>query len=197
MFFAFNGVQPSKAKETDYATIYCVNVHELASLWAVQNSRNVFGDTDGPSHNKLFGEFMIDYEGLFEKGYPSGILKYISLPASWNRRMVRQLGVFLYDTLSYPFDKRKDLEDYLSQEEIPTPTEPKRVILTKVTIPWSAGKEIFERLDIMGISGTQLFDSPDGAVMDVVNAYNYGRKTGYAWDVRMLVEVTEVRNGVE
>ncbi len=41
--------------------------------------------------------------------------------------MVRQLGVFLYDTLSYPFDKCKDLEDYLSQEEIPTPTEPKRV----------------------------------------------------------------------
>ena len=82
MFFAFNGVQPSKAKETDYATIHCVDVHELASLWAVQNSRNVFGDTDGPSHNKLFGEFMIDYEGLFEKEYPSGILKYISLPAS-------------------------------------------------------------------------------------------------------------------
>jgi translation initiation factor 2B subunit (eIF-2B alpha/beta/delta family) len=57
-------------------------------------------------------------------------------------------------------------------------------MLIKVLIPHNAGREVFERLEIMGITATLLYDSREGAVMDVVNAYNYGRKTGYAWDVQ-------------
>ena len=35
----------------------------------------------------------------------------------------------------------------------------------------------------MGITATHLYDSHEGAALDVINAYNYGRKTGRAWDV--------------
>jgi hypothetical protein len=117
------------------------------------------------------------------QGYEVGILKYFSMPASWNRRMIRQLGVFLYDTIPYS-NLCSGLEQYLNQPEVPSAPPHNRVLLTKVEIPHKSGKEVFERLEIMGITATQLYDSHEGAVMDVVNAYNYGRKTGYAWDVQ-------------
>jgi hypothetical protein len=98
--------------------------------------------------------------------------------------MIRQLGVFLYDTIPYSQSDSSGLEQYLNQPEVPSDPPHNRVMLTKVLIPHNAGREVFERLEIMGITATHLYDSHEGAVMDVVNDYNYGRKTGYAWDIK-------------
>ena len=97
--------------------------------------------------------------------------------------MQRQLGVFLYDTLNYAQVGFKDLEAYLDQPEVPSEPPTGKVILTKVTIPHKIVSEVFQRLDLMGVSASHLYDSHEGAAADVINAYNYGRKTGYAWDV--------------
>jgi FixJ family two-component response regulator len=110
-------------------------------------------------------------------------LKYFGTPASWNRRMQRQQGVFLYDMLDYRMNGYKDLEDYLEQPEVPGPSE--KTIITKVIIPHSVGAEVFERLELTNNTATYLYDSHEGAALDVINAYNYGRKTGHAWDVRL------------
>ena len=66
--------------------------------------------------------------------------------------MQRQLGVFLYDTLNYKRIGFSDLEHYLNQKEIPGPEMRNNEALTRVLIPHKFGREIFERLDLMGIS---------------------------------------------
>ena len=55
-------------------------------------------------------------------------------------------------------------------------------LLTKLVIPHSVAREVFERLEIAGIMGTHLFNNHEGAVADVVNSYVYGRRTGSTWD---------------
>jgi FRG domain len=183
LFFAFNGVRPHDSTNSDYAAIYCLNILELASVWARDRARKFDGSIDGNRFNEEHRDFLYKNENLFAGGYDVGILKYLSMPASWNRRMIRQLGVFLYDTIPYSQPDYAGLEQFLNQPEVPSDPPHNRTMLTKVLIPHKAGKEVFERLDIMGITATLLYDSHEGAVMDVVNAYNYGRKTGHAWDV--------------
>ena len=97
--------------------------------------------------------------------------------------MLRQLGVFLYDTLDYKRARLDNLEAYLNQPEARSVPPTGNVMLTKVLIPHKFGREIFERLDLMGMTATHLYDSHEGAAADVINGYNYGRKTGYAWDI--------------
>jgi hypothetical protein len=181
LFFAFNGVRPLEAKKGEHAAIYCLNVLALAGVWARQCARQLDGSISGTEFNNHHHRFLYNQEEPFVNGYKPGIVKYFDMPASWNRRMQRQHGVFLYDTLNYPLVGYADLEAYLGQSEVPGPDE--KVMLTKVLIPHKVGREIFERLELMGITATHLYDSHEGAALDVVNAYNYGRKTGRAWDV--------------
>jgi hypothetical protein len=183
LFFAFNGVRPSEAKKGDYVAIYCLNIFELASVWARQCARHFDGSVSAPEFNNHLGRFLYNREEPFVNGYEIGILKYFDMPASWNRRMQRQHGRFLYDTLNYPLAGYSDLEAYLGQPEVPGPHE--KVMLLKVLIPQKVGREIFERLELMGITATHLYDSQEGAALDVINAYNYGRRTGRAWDVNL------------
>jgi hypothetical protein len=191
LFFAFNGVKPLSSTGSDYAAIYCLNIQEVASVWARNCARKHNGDVDSSKMYAEHRKFLSENENLFSNGYDVGVLKYFSMPASWNRRMTRQLGVFLYDTLPHAERDGSGLEVYLSQEEVLSYHPHGKVMLTKVVIPHSAGKEVFEQLEITGTSATQLYDSHEGAVMDVINAYNYGRRTGYAWDVRLLPPVTD------
>jgi hypothetical protein len=97
--------------------------------------------------------------------------------------MQRQLGVFLYDTVDYQIIGYTGLENYMEQPVVPGPDE--NPIVTKVIIPHSAGRGIFERLELVNCMATYLYDSHEGAALDVINSHNYGRKTGRAWDVRL------------
>jgi hypothetical protein len=140
-------------------------------------------------------EFFYDEKALFEDGYPNSKLKYIGLPASWNRRMQRQLGVFLYDTINYKSWGYDDLEHFLSeQKEIPVPHE--LHVLTKVLIPHKMARDVFERLEIMGVTASMLFENHEGAATDVINSYNYGRRTGQAWDVTYFGALKTTKPGI-
>jgi FRG domain len=183
LFFAFNAVRPLDAKKSDCAAICCLNINELAGVWARNCARRHDGTFDSAIFNEEHRKFRYERALPFGDGYPVGILKYIDLPASWNRRMLRQLGAFLYDTLDYNLAGFEDLEAYLDQPEVTSVPSTENVMLTKVLMPHKFGREIFERLELMGITATHLYDSHEGAAADVINAYNYGRKTGYAWDI--------------
>ena len=183
LFFAFNGVVPSKAKPNDCAAIYCVNLFELAGLWAGLRSRKIDKSIDGKAFADTHNKFLYDEDNTFANGYDIGVLKFFGFPASWNIRMRKQLGVFIYDTMNHKLNGFDDLEGFIGQNQIPGPEE--QPALTKVLIPHKLGRLILERLEIMGISATHLFDNPEGAAMDVFNAYSIGRKTGYAWDIRI------------
>ncbi len=184
LFFAFNGVRPSQASSKDCSAVYCINIFELAGIWAhIKAKRDLNGKiVDGAEVANLHNSFKFDHNKTFETGYPIHVLNYLEYPASWNRRMIRQLGVFIYDTMNYQMLGYSDLEEFLNQPEIPGPTN--YPVLTKVIIPHRVGREIMERLEMVGAKGTLLFEDHEGAVFDVVNSYNYGRRTGHAWDIQ-------------
>lgn len=94
----------------------------------------------------------------------------------------------MYDTLWYDRRGLKDLEDYIEKKkEIPVDEggviRPGKAILTKVYINQTAVSEIFERLELMNITGGNLYDSADGVAMDIKNAYNYNPKFSYLRDI--------------
>jgi FRG domain len=183
-FFAFTGVRPYDADPSDKCAIYCVNLHEVAGVWS--RMKGLDDMVDGPSkvtveHNR----FLNEDDQLFNDGYPPNLLKFIPWPASWNRRMRRQLGCFLYDSVDYSRFGLKDLEDFLSQPEAPKIPASDQVMLTKVLIPQQLGREVMERLDATNICATLLYDDHQGAAIDVINAYNYDRKSSRVWDLTL------------
>ena len=182
LFFAFDGTHPSKNKDDENVVVCALDVSALGMEWAKLCSR-LHKDKTGQEYER----FMYEREPLFEGGYPGGDLKYIRFPASWNKRMQRQMGVFIYDSLDYARRGQSNLEDFIDglKETPDAETELSSPMLTKVFIPRKLAGEAFSRLELMGINATRLYDDHSGAAADVYNAYNYNRKTGYAWDLRM------------
>jgi hypothetical protein len=183
LFFAFNGTRPDKNKDDKNVVVCALDVRALGLGWAKMCTQL---HTD--KLNEECTRFIYEREPLFENGYPAGVLKFIRFPASWNKRMQRQMGVFIYDSLDYRLRNQRDLEDFIAALKEPEDgdTGIASPTLTKVLIPRSIASDAFSRLELMGINATRLYDDHDGAAADVNNAYNYNRKTGYAWDLRMF-----------
>ena len=187
-FFAFSGVRPYESKWGDRSAIYCVNIFELASVWARLLTPKFGKPEDAIDLSRTFADHVNSFtygEPLFETEYPANRLKYIDEPASWNRRMQRQIGCFLYDSMNYQLQGVQDLEEFLyKQIEVPRQdgTDP---LLTKIVVPHGIGRDVLERLDLMGISATHLYDNHEGATIDVINDYNYSKKTARAWDLKV------------
>ena len=196
LFFAFNGVRPEGAKSR--AVIYAVDVQSLALLWT--RVRVPGGDPSGESFNQTFQRFVKEFrkfdpakdgvgpqsKHFFGNGYPQDELKLFSFPASWNIRMQRQMGAFLYDTNRYGRSGPIDLEDFIEKNtETADASDPDPPALTKISIPHNEAAKVFQRLELAGITGTRLLDDHEGAAADVKNAYVYNRLTGYAWDLIM------------
>src|SRR5579864_407136 len=98
-FFAFNGTRQNPKNPDEEVVVYALDTDELAFHWASQHGRFDFEERQ---------RFLYDNrEPMFENGYPAGLLKFMGSPASWNKRMQRQLGAFLYDSLDH---KGCDLE---------------------------------------------------------------------------------------
>ena len=87
--------------------------------------------------------------------------------------------------MNYKLSEFKDLEDFLAQSEVPRHPDSAEPMLTKIIVPHSIGREVLERLDLMGISATHLYDSHEGAAIDVVNEYGYSKRTARAWDLKI------------
>jgi hypothetical protein len=161
--------------------VYALDVNALGLGWA-----KLCTELHEDKLNEEYTRFMYEREPLFGNGYPAGVLKYIRFPASWNKRMQRQMGVFIYDSVDHELRGQRDLEDFIGALQQPEDvTGVASPILTKVLILRSLAREVFSRLDLMGITATRLYDDHSGAAADVYNAYNYDRRTGYAWDDRM------------
>jgi hypothetical protein len=188
-FFAFSGVRPYDARDDDQSAVYCLNVFQLADLWARHNlaaiPRIEASDLakESARYTELHNKFM-NAEPDFEKEYPANRLMFIQEPASWNRRMQRQLGSFLYDSMNYKEQGFDDLEHFLAKStQTPRTDGSSEVTLTKIFAPHKMAREVLEHLDVMGISATHLYDDAEGAAIDVVNEYVYQKTTNLAWDL--------------
>jgi len=184
LFFAFNGVRAPR-KKTAYSIIYALNIKQLAEAWAkeMHDPRN-----DSDAFYKAFHNFQWSKPESFENGFPANILQFIPFPGRSNKRMQRQLGCFLYDTLWYGHRGLVDLEEYIEEKvEVPffdgKEIKLGKPILTKVFINQTAVSEVFERLELMNITGGNLYDSADGVALDIKNSYNYNPKFSYLRDI--------------
>src|ERR1039458_5083652 len=98
--------RPPRSRTFPYATLFRSDTKALGLGWS-QRCASVGKGGAGEELNR----FLDQSEPLFAKGYPAGVLKYIRFPASSNKRMQRQMGVFIYDTLNYAHLNLKDFSD--------------------------------------------------------------------------------------
>jgi hypothetical protein len=185
LFFAFNGVRADPSKKDGEVVVYGIRFQGLAHGWA-----RICSAANLDLYDKYYREFLYERNPLFVNSYPAYSLKLIRFPASWNTRMLRQMGMFVYDTLDYSMLEKCDLEDLIGDIKEPGVAVGGKVLpspatLSKVFIPKSIVREVFERLELMGMTGVRLLDDHEGAAADVYNSYNYNRKTGYAWNLEM------------
>ncbi|MDR2034303.1 MAG: FRG domain-containing protein [Helicobacteraceae bacterium] len=164
LFFAFNQME-SNADMDSFVTVLALNARSLAKGWAKAANR-AFGEDD-------YLRFKNASESQFDDGFKAGVLQLIPFPAKKNRRMLGQMGALLYDTLDYRSLGFNDLEDFIASID---DSKNKNPALIKVNIHKSCAQSVFERLELMNITGSQLFLNEYGAAMDAVNSYFYNSR---------------------
>lgn len=194
LFFAFNGIDiyyGAKRRMKKYVAIYALNINRLASAWIRRKIPFQPGTLDHEV-SEAFGNFINPEGNLFENGYPVNDLKFVPRSGAQNYRMLRQMGVFIYDSLDYARLRVRDLEEFIEQLQKTivdgSPNGESKEddpVLTKVLISEECVNEVFSRLELMGITGTILFGDSNGAAMDVKNAYHYNPKTMLIRDKRI------------
>lgn len=183
LFFACSGIEDLAEPYMVDAGVVVLYALDLARLALADASRN------GEYKQERFRWFMRQddtiFDDMFKEGYPQDVLKFFRFPASWNTRMQRQVGCFLYDTMDYGRMQKRDLEEWIETLEEPEfKADPGACTLTKIYFRRYWIRDVFARLELMGITGTNLLGQA-GAALDVCNAYRYGRRTGPAWDLKL------------
>ena len=184
LFFAFDGIRRVR-DITKFSVIYALNIEQLAHERAVDlyDPR-----TNYDAYLKALRKFKSPGQDLFKEGFPPDTLNFIPFPSSFNKRMQRQLGCLLYDTLRYDRRNLSDLEDYIATKVEPEESDdesivPGKPILIKVFINQKTVSDIFSRLELMNITGGYLYDSAEGVALDIKNSYNYNPTFSYLRDI--------------
>jgi hypothetical protein len=180
LFFAYNDIG-YRHEQADQTVV--IHVLDLSQLASAEHRR--FIPSNIPKYNWFFDQNDKIYDEMLDERYPMNVLKFFQHPASWNIRMQRQIGCFLYDTIRHKLLGFRDLEEFIEKaDEVDSLEAPGRSCLTKVFFKKFWIGAILARLELMGITGTHLLGQ-EGAAMDVRNSYLYGRKTGRPWDLRL------------
>lgn len=179
LWFAFNGVRGTM-RACDHVAILALNWN----LMGVGFQRLCEAHNWSTWISNKFGRPPMDvfrWENLkfFDKGY-SPILKFIPFAASWNSRMQRQQGCFVYDGLNRGELGIQSLETLISENDCFQFKE--NEVLSKFLVPCSLAGEVFRHLELTGISGAYLFGDASGVAADVYNTFNYQSRF-VAWDV--------------
>jgi hypothetical protein len=183
--FAFSGLSAKQSKSDKRAAIYCLNVPETAGLWVRQVTPKDPTETYGARLTKEQNRFENDVGPLFKDKYPANTLKFVPYPASWNLRMRRQAGCFLYDSMNYKQFGKTGIDDFLALPQAPVdPPENRPPALTKITVPHKIVSDVLQHLDVTGFSVTHLYNSYEGAAIDASDDYYFTRRSGQVWDMR-------------
>ncbi len=188
LFFAFNGVkQDYKSKKNKYSVVYALNINKLATFYAKNIVPELETKEDEDKRREVYFSFMKPKEDLFREGFPANVLQFIPYPGKNNTRMQRQLGALLYDSLIYYYLKIKDLEEFIGdiKEADIISDDQHEPTLYKILINQKCVSNIFHRLELMNITGGNLYCSGEGVVMDMGNAKNYNPKFSYLRDIKM------------
>lgn len=183
LWFAFNGIRGSVDKDK-FAAIYVLNFNHLGLAYDLFLRRAGRRDSYQEQHGKPpMDVFRWEISSYFEKGYPQPDLKFIPRAASWNTKVQRQMGCFIYDTMDYGRLGYEDLEGFIAHDDAARQVGRDNAILTKIVVPCSLAGEIFDYLDVIGINGARLMDDYIGVACDVRNTFNFKPRVA-AWDLK-------------
>lgn len=170
LWFAFNGVSKY---DDDNVAIYVLNFDN-----AVHSFGKYIDDKSGTRglSTKFYDEASLNK--FFEESYPVFPLM-MKNSASWNTRMHRQQGCFLYDGNIYKDTSFQNIEDFVYSDILPINSEE---ILYKVLIPKKLKSDIMRYLALMGITGEYLLGGEAGIVLDVINGEHTLHRSR-AWDL--------------
>ncbi len=190
LFFAFNGVRIDYlAKKPRYSVVYALNIKQLASAWASKVSKNYDSKIDGKKYTVEYDKFLYP-KSLFKKGFPGDRLQFIPSPSKYNKRMQKQMGCLIYDTLDHKMNSLKDLESFINNykeldvHSSESKVEKGKVTLYKVFINQRDTSYIFEKLELMDMTAGNLLMNPDAVSMDVINSYFYHSRVSYLRDIQ-------------
>jgi hypothetical protein len=178
LFFAFDGLLAKSDSNTN-AVVYCLNLNSLAA----EVARGSAGEPT--AHRAEVQKFLHEGHVHFESSFPVNELLFIRYPSANTRRMLVQLGTFLYCTKLFSDGSAppRDLEEYFKQinEHSNTRTlgEGGLPVLTKMKIPHAWSGEVFSRLEIMGITGASMYLSPEGVSRDMFNAFHFHPRAAF------------------
>lgn len=128
--------------------------------------------------DKYYNDFLYPKNELFQHKFHKNFLQFIPNPGIHNVRMQKQQGALLFDTLEYQKRKNEDEFENLTCNEF---TDLEDFILKqgnantlqKIIIKPSCIPDIFYKLKLMGINGSNLYMSTEGVARDVINARNF------------------------
>lgn len=178
LFFAFDGLRAKRDSNTN-SVVYCLNLNSLAAAVARDSA-------DEPTaHRAEVQKFLHEGHVHFESGFPVNELLFIRYPSANTRRMLVQLGTFLYCTKLFSDDTEhpRDLEEYFerinehSHRQISG--QGGLPVLTKIKIPHAWSGKVFSRLEIMGITGASMYLSAEGVSRDVFNAFHFHPRAAF------------------
>ena len=181
LFFAFSGINGNPIDD-HYVVIYALNVTSFAMAWVESEYRcSLYKEED--IFTKKYQSFLYNKD-IFSDGFPANKLQFIPELSKWNKRMQRQQGVFFYDTLDYKSRKQLGLEHLIS--ELKEFSGMKTPILHKIYIRANKCiKPVFEKLELMNVTGSALLNDPHGIVMDIYNQYHYNTRNWLPHDIQL------------
>jgi hypothetical protein len=179
LWFAFNGIRKS-VDNCKFAALYVLDFNLLGIAFDSFVKNKEWAE----AYTRLYGRpamdvFRWEISDYFENGYPQPALKFTPHAASWNTKVQRQMGCFIYDSMDYNSLNLQDLEDFIQNAE----EARNKPILTKLVVPCSLAGEVFNYLDVIGINGARLMDDHTGVACDVRNTFNYNPRA-VAWDLK-------------
>lgn len=179
LWFAFNGVRGTMRAD-EHVAILALNWNMMGvgfqRLCEAHNWSSWIRDKFGRPPMDVFRWEIPEF---FDEGY-FPILKFIPFAASWNSKMQRQQGCFVYDGLNYGELGAQSFEELISDNDCFQ--FPDNEVLTKFLVPCSLAREVFQKLDLTGISGAYLYGDASGVAADVYNTFNYQSRFA-SWDV--------------
>jgi hypothetical protein len=177
LFFALSGVTINYANNNDFVFIYALNKRALAHDWAYKVNTS---PQPPKTQNDIYNDFLNPPPSIWDQQYPMDELFLIPYSSSFTQRIHRQQGLLLYDTIDYNSSRWNDLEDYI--EKINEPSGSSETLI-KIKVPTKHISLVFERLELMGITGTNLLVNQEGAVLDIINTYHFKAKTFHLRDI--------------
>ena len=179
LWFAFNGIRGSVDKDKNVA-IYALDWNMTGAAFGHFCEKTGLEDRIRRKYGRpSIDMFRWETASFFDEGYPD-LLKFIPYAASWNVKMNRQQGCFLYDGVDYESLDEKNTEEILSKNKHFAISDS---LLIKFIIPCSLAREVFQYLEIVGISGAHLFNDEYGVVADVYNSFNHDVRSR-SWDIK-------------